>query len=859
MLHAQPVMGVVDYNQPVEYEIGGIKMEGTKYLETNILLSISGLSVGDIIKLPGEELSLAIKKLWKQKLFTDVQIRVDRIVEKRIFLTILVEERPRMFSYSLKGVTQGEVEDLKKKMDLRTGQIITDALLMKVTTAAREFYVEKGYLNVQVRHELLTDTSRPNQVRLKLIVEKGPKVRINHITFSGNDAVTQNSLRNKMKETREKVKFDLKGLFQFRKNFSRQGMKLNWFDFFGGIAPTKWWNYMSPHVNLNFFKSSRFRRTDYENDKRALIEFYHTKGYRDARIARDTVYQTDERNINIDIQVDEGRQYFFRKIIWNGNTKYPDSVLSRKLNIKAGDVFNQKLLDERLMMNPNGEDVSSLYMDDGYLFFQIMPNEVLVEGDSIDLEMRISEGPQATIREVRILGNTKTSEKVIRRELRTLPGNKFSRQDLIRSQREIVNLGYFDPQQMDVIPYPNPENGTVDIEYRVTEKPSDQLELSAGWGGAGQGLFGTLGVNFTNFSIRNIIDKKAWQPLPSGDGQRFGLRIQSNGRQYQSYSINFTEPWLGGKKPTSLTFSFNHLRANRVDIENKIIGTYESTSGYVGMGSRLKWPDDWFTGEIGLEIQHFKLNNYQAFSLFDNGQAFNVNLQLNLSRNSIDVPLFPTRGINLSLTGKFTLPYSLFVPSLVNRDYSNLTPADRNRFVEYHKWRLTADFYTPIYKKLIFRATAKMGLLGYYNKQLGYTDFERAEFGGDGLSGLQNTNLLGRDIVSLRGYPVLTNNGPAPIWNKFSMEVRYPFSDNPSATIYALLFLEGGNAWYDIKDYRPYDLKKSFGAGVRVFLPMFGLLGFDYGIGWDKDPKPGANTFFGKYGQFRIILGFEPE
>jgi outer membrane protein insertion porin family len=512
-------------------------------------------------------------------------------------------------------------------------------------------------------------------------------------------------------------------------------------------------------------------------------------------------------------------------------------------------------------------------MDDGYLFFNVTPMEVKIEGDSIDLELRISEGAQATINEVRIIGNTKTNENVIRRELRTLPGNKFSRSDLIRSQREITNLGYFDAQQLDVVPIPNPENGTVDIEYRVVEKPSDQLELSAGYGGQATatntgGLFGTLGVNFTNFSIRNIIDKKAWTPLPSGDGQRFGIRFQSNGRAFQSYSVSFTEPWLGGKKPQSLNIAFNRLRANTLDPNDYAVidGSYYSTSLYVGLGTRLKWPDDFFTGEVGLEFQQYILNNYASYFTYTTGTAYNFNLQLTLSRDSREMagPTYYNKGFYFMIQGKFTLPYSYMFKGREDINYQDPAVPDAIKYewVEFHKWKMLFQWYAPVWKNMVFRAAANLSFLGTYNKAIGYSPFERVELGGDGLSNLNSATQLGRDIVSLRGYPIVTPTGGAPIYNKYSMELRYPITLGQSATIYALIFMDAGNYWTSIQDYKPYELARSAGAGVRVFLPMFGLLGFDYGFGWDRSMfglTPSGNNIFSKYGQFNIILGREPE
>jgi outer membrane protein insertion porin family len=663
-----------------------------------------------------------------------------------------------------------------------------------------------------------------------------------------------------MKETKEKVKFDLDEILNFKKNIKDSIWRKHPYKLLE-LSPMRIYEYVDRFANLNLFKSSKFKRKEYEDDKRKIIDYYNSQGFRDAAIVHDSVYLTDSRNLNIDITVDEGKRYYFRNIFLSGNTKYSDSLIYRIVNIKRGEIYNQKLLDEKLFMSQNGGDLSSLYMDDGYLFFSVTPMEVKIEDDSIDVELRINEGPQATIKDVRIMGNTKTNERVIRRELYTLPGNKFSRSDLLRSQRQIVNLGYFDPQQLDMVPIPNPEKGTVDIEYRVTEKPSDQLELSAGWGGRqsqGGGLVGTLGLTFTNFSLRNIFNKKAWNPLPSGDGQRLSLRFQSTGAQSQFYTVSFTEPWLGGKKPQSLTLSFNQTVLNSLDANYAVAGSYKATAATIAFGTRLKKPDDFFTAEVAMTYQRYALNNYpNSFFIFQEGKANNLSFSFNLSRNSIDAPLYPTRGALFDFTVSATLPYSLIFPGRKNIDYLNpdLPNSSRYNWVEYHKWKFKVDWYLPIWKNLVLKTSAKLGFLGLYNSNIGYSPFERFELGGDGIS---NAQILGRDIISLRGYPVISPSGGAPVYNKFSMELRYPVSLNPSATIYALAFFDGGNYWMNIRDYRPYDLRKSAGMGVRVFLPMFGLLGFDYGIGWDRSPKDGTNIF-SKYGEFRIVLGFEPE
>lgn len=874
MLAQQPP-AVFDYSKSVEYEIADVKVEGARFLDAGILVNLSGLVKGEKVKIPGEQIPKAIKTLWRQRLFTNVTIEATDIVGDKIYLVIKVEERPRIGPFSFPGLKTSDVDELRKRIPIHGGSIYTENVRSQSINIIKNYYIDKGFLNTEVKIVEIADSSMPNSIRLKILVNKGAKVKIEQINITGNSDVPEAVLKRQMKETHERVKFDLDGLFRFKKNFARDSITIKWYQIFGNLSVLRAYDYSSRYLNLNFFKASKFKRSDYEDDKHKIIEYYNSKGFRDARIISDTTYRDPSggNNLMIDIKVEEGKKYYFRNIYYNGNTKYHDSILAKIVSIKKGEVYNQKILDERIFMNPNGGDLSSLYMDDGYLFFSVTPMEVKVDGDSIDIELRINEGAQATIGEVRILGNTKTSERVIRRELRTLPGNKFSRTDLIRSQREIINLGYFDPQQMDVVPIPNPEKGTVDIEYRVVEKPSDQLELSAGYGGratqsSAGGIFGTLGVNFTNFSLRNIIDKRSWSPLPSGDGQRLGIRVNSNGRAFQSYSVSFTEPWLGGKKPQSLNFAFNRLRANTFNPADftKINGSYYSTSVYVGLGTRLKWPDDFFTAEVGLEFQHYILKNYSTFFIFDNGKATNLNLQLTLSRDSRDLvaPTFYNKGLYFMVQGKFTLPYSLMFNSRKNLDYDNpaLPDADRYKFVEFHKWKIMMEWYTPIWKNLVFKASANMGFLGLYNKRVGYSPFERAEFGGDGLSNLNAGTQLGRDIVSFRGYKVMTPTGGSPIYNKFSMELRYPISLNQSATIYALIFADAGNYWTSIREYKPYELARSVGAGVRVFLPMFGLLGFDYGFGVDKaryGQLGGGKNIFSKYGEFRIILGREPD
>lgn len=850
----------INYTNPQEYEIGGIKVEGTEFLDKKVLISISGLRVGDKITIPGEDISKAIKNLWQQKLFTDISIDIENTIGKTIFLTITLKELPRLSRYTIRGVKKGDVDDLRKKLNLRSGSIFTENDKVNTINSIKKFYVEKGFFNVDIQIEEKQDSVLENSILVDINIDRGGKIKINRINVAGNESETNRKVKGQLKDTKEKVRFDLIELINIPKN-KRDTMPF--VDRIGDLSVTRAIYYGEEHVNLNIFKPSKFVEKDYKADKNKLLNYYRSNGYRDAKIVRDSVYTDENGEVNIDILLKEGNIYYFRDIEWSGNTKYTDSLLTRILDIKKGEIYSQSVLDEKLFMSQTGNDISSLYMDDGYLFFNITPTEKRIVNDSVDMEMKIYEGPQATINEVRIYGNTKTNEKVIRRELRVLPGNKFSRSDLMRSQREIANLGYFDPEQMEIIPFPNPENGTVDIEFRVVEKPSDQLELSAGWGGIRGGLIGTLGVQFTNFSLRNMFTKGAWSPLPAGDGQNLSIRGQSNGRMFQSYNFSFTEPWLGGKKPNALTLSFYRTRWNDLTqgFTGDVQGSMITTGASVGIGTRLKWPDDFFLIRSTLNFQRYNLNNFFLRDfVFETGNATNVNLSTTLSRNSIDNPLFPKRGSNVSFTFEFTLPYSKLFKNRKGLDWSDpeVGPVERFKLVEYHKYRFDAEWYTPIFGNLIFHTSAKLAFLGTYNRDMGLTPFQRYEMGGDGFNQMQ---FLGREIVGLRGYDIITPDLGAPIFNKYIMELRYPLSLNPSATVYLLTFAEAGNFWMDIKDYKPYDLRRSVGVGLRVFLPMFGLLGFDYGIGFDKNDinSVTGNNIFQKYGNFRIILGFEPQ
>jgi outer membrane protein insertion porin family len=658
-------------------------------------------------------------------------------------------------------------------------------------------------------------------------VNKKKKVKIADLTFSGNTQVKDSKLRNLMKNTRRKKRL---------------------------------------------LASSKLIKVDYEEDKNMIIAYYNKLGFRDARILNDSIWRNDEGELLVNLNMYEGVQYHFRNISWKGNSIYDVPTLENVLGIKKGDIYNQELLNTRLSFSEEGRDVSTLYMDNGYLFFTVDPIEVAIMEDSIDIEIRIFEGPQATIDKVTIAGNDRTHEHVIRRELRTIPGEKFSRSDIIRSQREIINLGYFNPESLGINTPVNPQRGTVDIEYTVEERPSDQLELSAGWGGRGRGVIGTLGVSFNNFSMRNIFKKETWSPLPQGDGQRLSLRAQTNGRFFQSYNISFTEPWLGGKKPNSFTVAgFTSILTNGFDKSSDLYGRFINAGVTVSLGTRLKWPDDNFIVSTAINIQNISLDNWQRVifltddgDLVNEGSYRNFSINQTIARSTVNNPLFPQEGSSFSLSVQLTPPYSLFS----DKNYGDLAVEEKFKWLEYHKWRFQADWYTTIVGKLVFRANIKIGMMGAYNDAIGISPFERFQLGGDGLNNSQLNFYTGTDIIRLRGYEPedLVNNrvnefnandiAPTPIYDKFSLELRYPVSLNPSSTIYVLAFAEGGNAWKKASDFNPFDIKRSAGVGLRVFLPMFGLLGFDYGIGFDKNV---GNNNFSDLTKFSIILGFEPE
>ncbi|MCB0651347.1 MAG: outer membrane protein assembly factor BamA [Saprospiraceae bacterium] len=816
---------IYEYDEPTEFEIGGIKVTGAEYSDDNAVIGVSGLKVGDKIRVPGPDIPQAIKKLWKLRLFTDVQILKEKTIGDVIFLEILVVERPRLSKHSFKGVKKSKHDDLNDEVNkfVLKGGIVTENVKANAAEAIEKYFIGKGFLDAAVTVDEFKDTSRINAVGLTFNVDRGPRVKIADIIFEGNENMSPRKLRKQMKET-------------------------------------KW--------KKRIFSSSKFIKHDYQADKNSIIAHYNTIGYRDARILSDSMWRNDKGQLVLKLNIEEGNRYHFRNIAWKGNSIHDSEKLDQILGINSGDIYNQELLNNRLSFSQDGRDVSTLYMDDGYLFFQVDPVEVAIEGDSIDLEIRIFEGPQATIDKVVIKGNDRTHEHVIRRELRTLPGQKFSRTDIIRSQRQIMNLGYFNPETLGINTPVNPQRGTVDIEYSLEERPSDQLELSAGWGGY-QGVIGTLGVSFNNFALRNMFKKNAWRPVPMGDGQRLSLRAQSNGRFYQSYNISFTEPWLGGKKPNSLTVGGYYNKITRGTKGLSTYGSFEILNGSVSLGTRLSWPDDNFVSSTAINIQTIKLNNYFGGFTTDEGEYVsegnfnNFSITQTLARTTVNDPIFPREGSTFSVSLQFTPPYSLFS----DKNYADLPATERFKWLEYHKWRINADWYAPLGEKFVIKASMKFGFLGKYNSVLGTSPFERFQIGGDGINN-QQFSFTGVDIISLRGYEItdLENNqlngqsAATPLFDKFTVELRYPISLNPSSTIYVLAFAQGGNSWRSIRDFNPFDIKRSAGVGLRVFLPMFGLLGFDYGFGFDKDLETAVDgSKFKAAGKFSIILGFEPE
>lgn len=823
----------INYSSPKEYEIAGIEIQGVEFLDNNALISLSGLKVGDKIKIPGDEISTAITKLWKQGIIGDINIKASKIEGSQIYLTIELTERPRLTRYLFKGLNKTQQSEVEDDLELVRGKVLTDVVIKNAELTVKKYLEGKGFRNANIKVSQKPDTLLRNSAVLDIAVERGKKVRVENITFDGNEAFSSSKLRKKLKNTGVRPEVRLGS------NLLGKTIKLmnpvNLYNFMTHKDTTyEVSEYLAQQAKINVFKAAKYVESDFKDDRASLLAFYNSKGYRDAEIIRDTLVGTDERSLEVQIAVSEGRKYYFRDITWEGNFVHDDEILKKILAVEKGDVYDLDLINQKLNFNPAGADISSLYMDNGYLFFSVTPVEVGIEGDSIDVEMRIYEGAQATIDQVYITGNDKTNDHVILREIRTLPGQKFSRAELIRTQQELSQLGYFDPEQVNPIPKPNPVKETVDIEWSLVERPSDQIEMSGGWGGA-FGFIGTLGLTFNNFSLREALALSSFPP--AGDGQRLSLRLQANGRRFQSYSLGFTEPWLGGKRPNSFGINLSHSVQRSVDpFTDRVFGALKVTGVTLSLGRRLTWPDDFFTLSNSIGYLQYSLQNFGNSLGFSTGNANSVTFNTTLARNSVSNPMYPRGGSSISLNVAATPPHSLWR----DVDYDNASNEELFKWLEYHKWNLDTKYYLQLADKLVLATRAHFGFIGTYNKDVDPGPFERFTLGGDGLTG-QNF-LLGTDVIGLRGY---TNNSITPVENgirgglfftKFVTEIRYPLSLNPSATIYALAFVEGGNNWNDFDQYNPYDMKRSAGFGARIFMPAFGLLGLDWGYGFDSEP-----------------------
>jgi outer membrane protein insertion porin family len=814
-LRAQEPQEIYDFMNESDYIVGGVSISGVRYLDVNALIGISGLRTGQEITIPGEAVTKAVQRLWQQGLFSDVRMSISSVKSDTVYLDIYLQERPRISAVKLNGIRNSETQDLTEKIKLPIGSQITSYILNNTQKTIRDHYVEKGFLNTTVEFVQKDDPDQPNNVILYVNIDKKEKVKIGELTFIGNENFKVGKLRRQMKGTKEK--------------------------------------------NINIFKASKYISDKYDEDKDKLTTFYNDNGFRDFSIISDSIYNISEDRIGLQLRLYEGNQYFLRNVDWVGNSVYLKADLNKVFNVKKGSVYNQSLILDRLNGSSGAEDaVSNLYLDHGYLFSNLNPVEAKVEGDSIDLEIRIFEGEQAYINDIFITGNTRTNEHVARRELYTLPGDLFSKEKIIRSIRQLGVLGHFDPEKINPTPMQDQTNGTVDLLYQLEEKANDQFEISGGWG-AGM-LVGSVGVRFNNFAMRNFLKLHEWKPYPSGDGQSLSIRAQSNGRVYQSYNVSFVEPWLGGKKNN--TFSISLYRSVMTNGSKKTDENYNSMiidGASLGLGKRLEWPDDFFSIYGELSYSKYDLNNYSYYKfLFEDGQSNLLSLNLKLTRFSTSPNLiYPRSGSSFTFSVQATPPYTF----ISGKDMSDPDMSDKERYkwIEFHKWTFKSDYYFPLTKndKLVLNARFAFGYLGYYNKDIGPSPFENFYVGGDGMTGY---SFYGREVIALRGY---TNGSLTPtdaktgspsgnVYSKITFELRYPISLSQQATIYGLAFLESGRAWNKLSEYNPLKMNRSAGIGLRANLPMFGLLGIDWGYGFDDVPtgQSGANK-----SQFHFVIG----
>lgn len=820
----------LDYYSPKEYEIGDITITGADHLDPNSVILLSGISKGQKIYIPSDKFSSAIDKLWKQGIFDDIHIYITKVEGRTVYLEYNLKTKPRLSYFKFSGdISRSEADKVKERLHIALGDVVTENMKNICKNIITDFFVEKGYYLTQTNIvEERDSASKRNEVHLIFEVNKGKKVKIGKINIEGNEFLSDSKVKKQMKDTKEK----------------------------------KWWR---------FWKSSRFQKADYEKDLELIIDKYNNEGYRDARITWDTTFvQTrpvkkgffrsigrgiarvfgkkksktiDEMVINMNIY--EGNKFYFRDITWIGNTKYTSDYLTKLLRIKKGDPYNKELLERNVNYDPTGKDISSLYLDDGYLFFKVIPTELNVENDSIDIEMRIYEGNQARIGTISLSGNTQTNDYVVMRELKTVPGELFSREDVIRSVREIQQLGFFNAEKINPKIEPNAESGTVDIEYQVEESSASRIEFQGGWGGYGRVIL-TAGLALDNFAASKVFKPKAWRPFPVGEGQKISLRFNTNGSYYYSGSFGFTEPWLGGRKPNALSFGayYSYQDDSYYNTSNETNYYLSIFGAYVSLGQRLQWPDDYFSIVQGIRYKRYSVKNWTSF-IMPKGNSNDIAYTLTIGRNSVDQLIYPRSGSEISADGAFTFPYSL----VNGKDYSTMEAKEKYKWLEYYKVNLRLAWYFNIVDDLVFSARSRFGFLGRYNKKLDYSPFDRYYVGGDGLAGYA---LDGRELVALRGYTnsALTGNNGATVFDKFTMELRYPITLNPTASVYALAFVEGGNSWADFKGFAPFTMYRSAGVGVRIYMSLFGMLGLDWGYGFD--PAYGETKRSG--GQVHISL-----
>ena len=821
-VQAQTVVGSgdgynFDYLTPKTYEIGGITFEGAENFDTRVVQLVAGLQVGDKIKLPGDKVSGAVENLWKQGMFEDVQIRVTRIQGNLVFLKIVLKERPRLDKFSFVGVKKGEADKLREEIKITTGDVVTENMLRTSSNKIKSYYIGKGYTRVEV--DPTTEKDSLGRITVTFNVKRGKKVKIDSLIFEGNEQLSDIKLQSKMEKTHDVHYF---------------------------------WK-------LRFWTKAFWKKSRYIEDLDKVIAYYNEEGFRDARVVMDTVWNVPQNELKISdkqkqkqervkvkVQMYEGSRFYFRNITFSGNTVYSDDVLARSLRIAKGDPYNRKQLEQNLSYNPSGTDITSLYMDNGYLFFRATPVEMAVEGDSIDIEIRIVEGKQARIRNVWVEGNTVTNDKIIMRELHTRPGDLFSRDALLRSRRELVTLGYFKEESIIPEPRPNAEEGTVDIVYKVEEGNTSQLNLQGGYG-SGM-VIGQIGIQLNNFSVRNIFNKDAWAPLPAGDGQKLGINAVTNGKAYYALSASFTEPWLGGHRAQSLTGSIYHNLYSNGLWYNKDDASYYSlqiTGAGISFSRRLKWPDDYFIASHGLTYKHYVLNNYTLNSgIFTNGVANDISYAFTLSRNSLDSPIYARSGSEVSVSAYVTPPFSL----MNGKDYATATDQEKYKWLEYYKLNIRGSWMLNLVGDVVLSTRFRFGFMGYYNKDIGPSPFGRYVLGGDGLS---SWNLDGREIVPLRGYENqsigASTDGGGSVFDRFTLELRQPIIEGSTATIWVLGFLEGGNCWSDFSQFQPFKMYNSAGVGIRLFMPMLGLIGVDWGYGFDG--TTGGSQFHFSIGQ----------